>query len=253
MCALTQAKHGAIAGLVIGKIVARVREGGVSGLAKAAAERVVEKGRAVVLLSVDLTEQNNLLREKDRAAMAAESLSLTSFDRTSLPRVREMLEKEAPERIASAEARLLQGMSGFVFEKHGAVIGYVFWVPGADDPRVLVHRDLEWLGLEPKHDEVYVFDYFVPENARGHTSLLVRAVQAEHAALGFKKAYGYVYLANRPALWTYRTTGWKEIGRIEEHRILNKVAVVKGQLYWMHAWSRTKLGSPLDALKLLRR
>lgn len=224
---------------MLDKIKERWREGGAKSIAIAAKERVVEPARTVVLLKVDLTAPANVLRPRDRAAMEAEGLSVEPFD---LAKVSSMLAREAPERLASAETRGVQGMDGFIFRRKNEVLGYVFWTPGSDDPRARVHSDLEWLDIHPHEDEVYAFDYFVPENARGHTALFVRAVQAEHAALGFTAAYGYVYLSNRPALWTYRTTGWKEVGRIEEQRVLQKLAIVGGKdVYWMDPFSRRKI------------
>lgn len=231
----------------LAKIASRLKEQGLGAgarsLARDLGQRVIDRDRTVLLLRVDLTDAAHLLRPRELATIEEQGLRLLPFDESQRQRVIELLEKSEPARIESVRVRLLQGASGFVFERAGEVTGYVFWVPGSDDPRQRVHRDLEWLGIQPAADEVYVFDYFVPEHARGHSGLWVRAVQAEHAALGFRAAYGYVYQANRPALWLYRTTGWKEVGKVVEHRVLNKVALVGGTVYWMHPLSRSRVAA----------
>lgn len=231
---------------VLEKLLQEAKQGGILGAGRSAAraltDRIVERDRVAVLLRVDLADPGVRLRPKDRALFDEQQLRLLPFDRESLPRVITMLERSEPARIPSAKTRFLQGAAGFVFERRGQVIGYVFWVEGADDPDVFVHTDVEWLGIQPRRREIYVFDYFVAESERGQTSLLVRAVQEEHWALGLTAAYGYTYLSNRPALWTYRTTGWKELGRLPEQRILSRLALVNGDLYLIEGLSRRRLG-----------
>jgi hypothetical protein len=199
--------------------------------------KVIEPPRTLILLRVDLTEAKHRLRDRERTQMKEGDLRIVPLDRRSAPRLIEMLAADAPQRIASVRLRTSQGVGGFVLEKSGAPIGYVFWGAGATDPRRVVHPDLRWLPLRPTADEVYVFDYFIADRALGAGNVFVRAVQEEHATLGYKAAYGYVYSNNRAALWLYRTTGWVETGRLVEHLYLSRLSLIGDDLYWVN-WRR---------------
>jgi GNAT superfamily N-acetyltransferase len=231
------------------RLAAEGPRAGLTNLATDLSLRVVDRGREVVLLRVELTDPRNHLRPRDRA----ESLRVLPVDRVTLPRLVTMLERHAPAQTARVRSRFLEGMRGFVAEDtaSGAILGYTFFTPGRDAPGGPVHRDLTWLGLDPAADEVYAFDYFLEPSARGRGATFVRAVQEAQASLGHRAALGYVYASNRPALWLYRTTGWREVGRIEEHRLLGRVALVEDTVYWMAAHGRTpvrRLPAPLARL-----
>lgn len=199
--------------------------------------RVVDAGREVVLLKVDVTDAKNRLRDRD----LKRPIHLERFDRTHVHALIEMLKVDAPELVTRVHQRFLEGVQGFVAYDDGHPIGYMFYIPGSNTPARVVHRDLVWLPIRPTLREVYAFDYFVREPSRGRGAAFVRAVQDEHFHMGYTAAYGYVYAANRPALWLYRTTGWKEAGRVTEHRVLSKLAVVDGTVYWMHPHSRSPI------------
>jgi GNAT superfamily N-acetyltransferase len=218
-------------------------------LGEEAGARLIDAHRELIVLEVDLTDPRNHSRARD----ARDATRIVPFDRESLPRLLEALERHAPQLVERVRARFLEGMLGFVAEdaQRGEVLGYTFYTPGGDAGARLAHRDLGWLGLTVGPGEVYAFDYFVVEHARGRGAAFVRAVQEEQARLGYAKAYGYVYAANRAALWLYRTTGWREVSRIEEHRLLTRLALVDGTLYWMYARGRTPVGrlpAPLAGL-----
>lgn len=224
------------------KVIARVREqgprGALASLVSDASRRVVDRNRVAIVLRVELGEPSVHVRPRDRVKG---DVALLPFDRRTLPRVVEMLRREEPARIPSVHTRFGQGMSGFVAEIGGEIAGYVFWVEGATSR--LAHADLEWLGVAPGPGEIYAFDYFVAERLRGAGNLFVRSVQEAHHHMGYTAAYGYVYAHNRPALWLYRTTGWKEIARVTEHRVLSRIAIAGGAVYRMQPLSRTKLFS----------
>jgi GNAT superfamily N-acetyltransferase len=224
----------------LGKVLAQVRAEGLGPGLKAAAGLVrgrVDDRREALCLRVDLTDPKHHPKPKDRGVV-----HIRPFGRETLPALLAMLAADAPAQRERVRQRYLEGVLGFVaFEPAGAVIGYTFFVPGSDDPLRVVHPDLTWLPIRPTAREVYAFDYFLKEEARGAGAPFVRAVQEEQHRMGYTAAYGYVYADNRAAAWLYRTTGWKETARVKERRLLGKVALVDGAVYWMHPHSRSRV------------
>jgi hypothetical protein len=191
----------------------------------------------IITLSVDLTQASALLRDADRRELEARALRLAPLDAESLAPLVRWLAVEAPARVAHAEARLAAGCRGYVLFEHDAVVGCVYFAPGDDGARGS-HPDLEWLELAPRARELYTYDYFVSDRARGVGRLFVRAVQSAQAAEGFVGAYGYVYADNTAALWLYRTTGWREVSRRVEHRVFRRLLLIGRQVYVID-WRRT--------------
>jgi hypothetical protein len=220
------------------KAVSAVVEKGPKEGAKFVWERArtyfVDGNRELVLLRVDLTDPKNHVRAKDQAA----GFELVEMSANLVPRIVGMLKSTEPARAPNVPDRLRQGMSGLVALVDGEIAAYVFFVPGSDDPARTVHPDLQWLPIRPAAGEVYTFDYFVPESRRGLGNLFARAVQQRQHEMGFTASYGYVYAANRAGLWLYRTIGWKEVGRIKEHKVLLKLAVVGDRLFWIRQYDR---------------
>jgi GNAT superfamily N-acetyltransferase len=196
--------------------------------------------RHILVLRVDLTDPKNRLRAKDKTDG---DFRVLPFDRDTLPRILEVVEKHEPWRAAATRKRYFEGARGFAAEYKGEIVGYVFYVEGTDTPHRQIHTDLHWLGLSPKRGELYAFDYFLIEPARGIGARFVRAVQDEHYRLGYTATYGWVLSTNRAALWLYRTTGWTEISRVIEHRLFARWVFVGDILYRMQAHSRTPLAS----------
>jgi len=226
----------------IEKLTTMVREQGPKQAAKFIADevklRVYEPNRVLVMLKVDLTEPKNLVRDRDRD----EKFRIQKFEPSMFERMKTLLERTEPVRIESVRTRAQQGMRGFVAEDQGQIVGYVFWVPGSDDPNKAVHPDLEWLPMQPTSKEVYTFDYWIASEHRGRGNLFARFVQQAHHDLGYEVSFGYVDAVNTAALWLYRTVGWREVGRITEHKILRKLAIVEDRLYRIHPYSRSLLG-----------
>lgn len=205
--------------------------------AKALSEKLrgaLTRDREAILLAVDLTDPKNRLRPKDQG------MPISPLGAEVGGALLEVLSRDAPAEVERVRTRIRQAVPGLVAWDQGVPIGYVFWVPGSHGAAP-IHPDLPWLGLRPATDEVYLFDYFLTERARGKGALFVRATQERHFQLGYRRAYGYVYADNTPALWLYRTTGWKEIGRVKERRYLEKVVLVDGRPYWMEAHHRWPL------------
>jgi GNAT superfamily N-acetyltransferase len=195
--------------------------------------RLVED-RTALVLRVDLTDPRHHVRPQDRAT----ELFLEPFDARTLPRVIAVVARHEPWRVELVRQRYFEGSRGFVAVHRGDVVGYVLWVEGSDHPQRVVHSDLSWLGARPGRGELYVFDYFVLERARGLGSTFARLVQQRHAKMGFTAAYGWVLASNRAALWLYRTTGWTEVGRVVERRWLGRVARIDDAVYWLGPRSR---------------
>lgn len=198
---------------------------------------VVDGNREIVLLRVDLTNPKNRLRERDEKP----GFRLHHLTPELIPRVEAMLQTTEPARIPNLADRLAQGMLGLVGELDGEIIGYVFYQVGSDDPGARVHPDLDWLPVSPRSNDVYTFDYFIPESRRGLGNLFARAVQDRQHQDGYVASYGYVYAQNRAALWLYRTIGWKEIGRVMEHKLFLKLAVVDDRLFFVRQYERAFL------------
>lgn len=192
----------------------------------------------IITLRVDLTQPSARLRDADRRELEARALRLAAIDAETYPALHRWLTAEAPARVAHAERRYAQRCPGFVLFEQDAVVGCVYFAPGGDGAARDVHPDLEWLELCPRTDEVYTYDYFVSDRARGVGRLFVRAVQAAQAAEGFVGAYGYVYADNTAALWLYRTTGWREVSRRVEHRVLRRLLLIGREVYVID-WRRT--------------
>jgi GNAT superfamily N-acetyltransferase len=192
--------------------------------------RVKNLRRSVLLLQVDLAAA--------KPAEEPRTLTLSPLNARTYPQLQSTLEREAPERIGSMAFRLHQKAEGFIAMMENRPIGYVFYVAGSSDPEAVVHGDLRWLDMHPSHDELYVFDYFVFPSQRGAGLRFVRSVQEAHAKMGYTKAYGYVFQDNRAALMTYRMTGWKQIGEVEELRLGSRWVIVGRTLYRMEAFCR---------------
>lgn len=190
--------------------------------------RLVED-RTVLVLRVDLTDAKNHVRPTDRTS----ELVLEPLDARTLPRLIAVLARHEPWRVGLVRQRWFEGARGFVAVHRGDVVGYVLWVEGSDHPHRVVHSDLTWLGVHADRGELYVFDYFLLERARGLGAAFARLVQQRHAKMGFTAAYGWVLASNRAALWLYRTTGWTEVRRLEERRWLSRLAAIDDVIYWL--------------------
>lgn len=217
-------------------------EGGPRGAARQLGEelryRLYQPDRQLVLLRVDLSEPKHRLRGRDQDP----GFRVVPFQRSELPRLTALLERTEPARRPTLEKRLQQGVRGFVAEDGGEAVGYVFYVPGSDDPTEVVHADLHWLPLRPAKNEVYTFDYWLCDASRGRGNLFARAVQEAQHQLGFTASYGYVEATNTAALWLYRTVGWKEVGRVVEHRVLRRLSVIEERVFLVRAFDRRLLG-----------
>jgi hypothetical protein len=85
------------------------------------------------------------------------------------------------------------------------------------------HSDLHWLGITLGSDAVYSFDiYFVPAERGKNLSAALQSgsMHALHRK-GYKKAVGYYWADNIPAVWNTRVINrWKEMKAIAVSRFL---------------------------------
>ncbi len=237
------------------KALALLREHGAKGglaiIAEKAKHQIVDASRTIVLLEVDLTVAKNCVRDRDRA----DDFRILELEGPTIERTAAAMAEVDLARAESVRTRGAMGTRGWAAEYAGEIIGYVFWAPGTDRSGASAHADLEWLPMRPTADEVYTFDYFVVPASRGKGGVFCRHVQQAQRELGFTRSYGYVYLDNRPALWLYRTVGWKELGRLDEQKLLAaKLTVVDGRLYVVRPFSRAAVGTvPQPILRVLSR
>ena len=229
--------------LALNQALAQLRSEGPSRtgarIAKEALHWIALRPGEAILLRVDLTAAGNRLPplgEKD-------GLRLAPFEERTLEDLTVALKEVDPEVPHRLRTRLDQKTPGYVAYLNRRAIGFVFYVRGAHDPARIVHPDLRWLGLRPNSEELYVFDgYIHPDNRRIGTPFL-RAVQDAQGQAGFRHAYGYVDSDAESTLERYQMAGWREIGRVQEHRFAGRLAVVDGTLYWLNPTSRRPIWS----------
>jgi len=195
-------------------------------------KRYAVDSRVVLKLRCDLTVPSHRLRPKDNRP----GFRLLPFDEDTAQRLIVMLAAVEPRRVKTIEHRRDTRVQGCVAEENGEVLGYTFYTTGK-------HPDLDWLGMTVSPGEIFGFDYFVRPTARGIGAHFARSTQEAQFNLGFKAAYGHVYADNTAALWTYRITGWTEIGRVTEHRVLNRFTAVNGVLYEITLNGRERIGT----------
>ncbi len=162
---------------------------------------------------------------RDLATMKPERHPLSEFGCTLIEISREdpgpPLEYALKSRKMKVPINFAGGFRSFVMIRENKVVGDIWYVPGsADNPRPC--DDLELLGIDIKPDEVYAFDMFVPQEARGKdlTTTFMGSVLRRLRDMGYTKAYGYYMADNVPALWIHRLIGYKEMPVVEFRRIL---------------------------------
>lgn len=114
-----------------------------------------------------------------------------------------------------------QGFHGFVAYSGDQVVGYYWWV---DRDVKVVYPDLRKLGLgiELGPGDVYGSDFFLLEEQRGGgvaADVLFKIERSLHDR-GYKRLWGAVEPANRPARWIYSTRGYVPMWSVRRRRIL---------------------------------
>lgn len=199
--------------------------------------RVVDANREIALMTLDMRQSKARLQPGEAERWR---LTLRELDDAGYDDIERVLAGSEPWRADAARSRRGTAAQGFVAWAEGAPIGYMFYAT-ASDPAP--HPDLEWLNMTLGPTDVYTYDAFIPVPLRGRGPALFRTAYQRLVARGFTHAHGFCYITERPALFTYRMMGWQETGRIHEHRLLGKLAVVNGGLYRLNRFDRTRLVS----------
>jgi GNAT superfamily N-acetyltransferase len=131
-------------------------------------------------------------------------------------------EYSVPSRRNSAEFYLKCGYKGVGMIHEGQLLGDVWYVSGTVDSKNNKHPHVKKFGFNLAPDEVYMFDMFVADDQRkgGIATYFLSSVLQHLHDLGFKRAYGYFSLNNKPALWVHRILGYKELPHVFIKRIL---------------------------------
>ncbi len=225
---------------VVAKIRQRIEDQGpreaLRSLAHDASLRVLDPHREIILMEIDLGQPKAHPQkgDRERCPFVLEDLTPAHY-----PRMIEMLETSERWRIDAVEQRRARGTPGFVAVEEGRVVGFFYYEHTVPDRPP--HPDLEWLGLTLGPNEVYAFDSFIPVPLRGRGMMLFRLAYERLYQRGFLRARGYVFVTEKAPLFTYRVIGWKETGRMFEHRIAGRWAVVDGVLYRLNRFDRTRL------------
>lgn len=118
-----------------------------------------------------------------------------------------------PSRDYKAIGNLKKGWRCFSFIQGSTVIADIWCVTPYQDGKVIVHSDLNMLGIIPEGRDAYAFDMFIDPNYRGK-NLAVLLQHSLHMIMkreGIHKVYGFYWDDNRPALWTHRTLKFQEL------------------------------------------
>jgi GNAT superfamily N-acetyltransferase len=124
---------------------------------------------------------------------------------------------------ARAPRALERGHRGFVGFVGDAPVGYYWWVDAEIDPR---HADIDRLdlGFQLGPGEVYGYDFFMLEEHRGGGNAMefLYKIETSLNELGYRRLWGYVEAANRPARWLYGLRGYRPVSQVETRRVLGR-------------------------------
>lgn len=205
-------------------------------LALDAARRLVDPHREFILMEVDLAQPKAQPSAAERARCTFTIRDLVDDD---YPGIIDMLRTSEPWRIDAMAERKARRTPGIVAYEDGKVVAYMFYETSAPDRPV--HPDFDWLDMKLGPDELYTFDAFIPVALRGRGIMLYKLSYELFLARGYKKVRGYCYVSEKPAIWSYRVLGWRELERRFEHRIAGRWVVVNQTLYRLNRFDRTRL------------
>lgn len=125
-------------------------------------------------------------------------------------------------RLLKAKRYLAGGCGGHALVHGNDIIGDIWYYPlkpWTDRP---AYKDLHWLGVSARPDEVYMFDLHLVNDSRGKNLSAALQSASMHALRekGFSNAYGYCWADNLPAVWTTRVNRWKEIKSLRVHSFM---------------------------------
>lgn len=150
-------------------------------------------------------------------------LRVEELEARHLPGIREMNRKRgAPERADRYfESCFAKGFHGFVALRGGEAVGYYWWVDRDADPP---HPGLRRLGkgFALGEGDVYGDSLFLLEEHRGGNAAghFLFAVESRLRELGYRRIWGYIAPANRPARWLYSSRGYRPMWKVVHRRLV---------------------------------
>lgn len=115
------------------------------------------------------------------------------------------------------------GYNGHALVKSNKIIADI-WYCGYDRfGHLPYHPDLDWFGIKLIPGEVYSFDIYLIPDERGNnlSAVLQDSACYDLFKKGNKRAFGYYWADNTPAVWNTRVINrWKKVGQIRVTRLL---------------------------------
>ena len=124
-----------------------------------------------------------------------------------------MLRFSVPSRYFKARRNLMRNLRGFAILKENVVMGDIWCAVPKEDSALVIHPDLEMLGVNCESGDVYAFDAFIDRKYRGNNLALPlqRFLHLTVKSEGYKKVYGFYWDDNLPALWMHRMLRYQEL------------------------------------------
>jgi len=172
--------------------------------------------KTAVVVQRDLSSVSPLEPALERAGVEIHRISPSGVDfqqGNSSGRVR----YRSQERRDKALFYLRKGYRGVALVKEGEIHGDIWYWGHWDSHAHAVHPDLRWLSISCGSQDAYGFDLYICPDNRGKdwARLLQDAALRQMRDDGFRRALGYYWLNNLPALWVHRTLKWSEIQRVD--------------------------------------
>jgi len=118
---------------------------------------------------------------------------------------------------------LEKGYGGQAIAKKDEIIGDIWHFSPRKSSNAPKHPDLDWLGIELSEDDAYCWDLFVMPTERGNNVSGILQNNAVYSLKqnGLKRAYGFCWADNVPAVWNARVVNkWKDIKTLKVSRFL---------------------------------
>jgi hypothetical protein len=77
------------------------------------------------------------------------------------------------------------------------------------------------------------------------SSWFLASVEAQLKQLGYRRLWGYVAAANRPARWLFSARGYEIVGRARSEVLLSRVFRIDGKLYLARRGELKRIARPL--------
>jgi hypothetical protein len=125
-------------------------------------------------------------------------------------------------RRLKAVCYLKNNYTGHCLIKDNMIVGDLWYFAQKSDSKALLHPDINLLKIPWDKSYAYSFDTFIDPDNRGNNvaKALLNNSLYSMAKEGYKKAYGYYWKDNLPAIWNARAMNkFKEVGSISISRL----------------------------------